>query len=134
MTTETLAQSADQLPARLVPPGRLGRLALFIARRRWPVIGVWIVLTLLGGVAAGQLSSRWYHSLFVPGKPAYEASQRTLKALGFGARAPNVVVFHTSGEATKTGPIERAMQRRRRHARRPHQLMLLHRQPHVRLS
>jgi putative drug exporter of the RND superfamily len=75
------------------------------------VIGVWIALTLLGGVAAGQLTSRWYQVLSVPGKPAYEASQRTLKALGIGVRAPNVVVFHTSGDATKDGAIERAMQR-----------------------
>ena len=60
---------------------RLGGLAHFIARHRWPVIGMWIVLTLFGGFAAGQLSTRWYQSLAVPGKPAYEASQRTLKAL-----------------------------------------------------
>jgi hypothetical protein len=75
------------------------------------VIGVWVVLTLVGGVAAGELSSRCYQSLSVPGKPAYEASQRTLTALGVGARAPNVVVFHTSGDATKNEAIKRAMQR-----------------------
>ncbi|HEY8764059.1 MAG TPA: MMPL family transporter [Solirubrobacteraceae bacterium] len=94
-----------------MPPGRLGRLARFVARHRWPVIGVWIALTLLGGVAAGQLTSRWYQVLSVPGKPAYEASQRTLKALGVGVRAPSVVVFHTSADATKDGGIKRAMQR-----------------------
>jgi putative drug exporter of the RND superfamily len=91
--------------------GRLGRLAHFIARHRWQVIGVWVVLTLFGAVAAGQLSSRWYQSLAVPGKPAYQASQRTLKALGVGVRAPNVVVFHTNGDATKDRAIEPAMQR-----------------------
>src|ERR687888_2256570 len=92
-------------------PGRLGRLAYFTARHRWAVIGVWIVLTLLGGVAAGKLSSRWYQSFSIPGKPAYEASQRTLKAFGVGVRPPNVVVFHTDGDATKSVAIERAMQR-----------------------
>jgi putative drug exporter of the RND superfamily len=92
-------------------PGRLGRLAQFIARHRWPVIAVWIVLTLFGGVAAGKLSSRWYQSFSIPGKPAYEASQRTLKAFGVGVRPPNVVVFHTSGDATKSPAIERAMKR-----------------------
>jgi putative drug exporter of the RND superfamily len=91
--------------------GRLGRMAHFTARHRWWVIGVWIVLTLFGGFAAGQLSSRWYQSLSVPGKPAYEASQRTLKAIGVGDRAPSVVVFHTSGDATKNPAIEQAMQR-----------------------
>ena len=91
--------------------GRLARLAHFIARHRWPVIGVWIVLTLFGGVAAGKLSSRWYQSFSIPGKSAYEASQRTLKAFGVGVRPPNVVVFHTNGDATKSAAIERAMKR-----------------------
>ncbi|MDX6504263.1 MAG: hypothetical protein QOE29_1388, partial [Gaiellaceae bacterium] len=75
---------------------RLGRLAHFTARYRWPVIGTWIVLTLFGGYAAGQLSSRWYQSLAVPGKPAYEGSQRTFRAFGAGVRPPNTVVFHSS--------------------------------------
>src|SRR2546423_4332925 len=92
-------------------PGTLGRLAYFTARHRWAVIGVWIALTLLGGVAAGKLSSRWYQSFSIPGKPAYEASQRTLKALGVGVRPPNVVVFHTAGDPTKSVAIEQAKRR-----------------------
>ena len=67
---------------------RLARLGHFTARYRWPVIVAWILLTLVGGVAAGKLSSRWYQSTAIPGKPAYEASQRTLKALGAGVRPP----------------------------------------------
>ena len=92
-------------------PGRLGRLAHFIARHRWAVIVVWIVLTLIGGVAAGKLSNRWYQSFSIPGKPAYEASQRALKAFGAGVRPPNVVVFHTKGDATRSAAIRAAMQR-----------------------
>src|ERR671934_1243411 len=91
--------------------GGLAGLAHFIARHRWPVIAVWIVLTLFGGVAAGKLSKRWYQSFSIPGKPAYEASQRTLHAFGVGVRPPNVVVFHTAGDATKSVAIKRAMQR-----------------------
>src|SRR6188472_1447862 len=91
--------------------GRLGTLAHFIANHRRAVIGTWIVLTLFGGFAAGQLTTRWYQSLSVPGKPAYEASQRTLKGVGVGDRAPSTVVFHSSGDATKNRAIERAMQR-----------------------
>src|SRR5918912_935710 len=87
--------------------GMLARLAHFIARRRWLVIGAWVVLTLFGGVAAGKLSKRWYQSFSIPGKPAYEASQRTLKAFGVGVRPPNVVVFHTAGVAIKQA-MERA--------------------------
>src|SRR5205085_1079710 len=78
---------------------------------RWPVIAGWIVLTLVGGVAAGKLSSRWYQSFSIPGKPAYEASQRTLHALGVGVRPPNVVVFHTTRDATRSVAIRQAMQR-----------------------
>jgi putative drug exporter of the RND superfamily len=99
----------DDVAARV---GRLERLAHFTTRFRWPVIAAWIVLTLVGGVAAGHLSSRWFQSLSVPGKPAYEASQRTLKALGAGVRPPNVVVFHSSGvDLTRSQAVRAAMAR-----------------------
>ena len=91
---------------------KLARLGHFTSRYRWPVIAVWIVLTLFGGVAAGKLSSRWYQSLAVPGKPAYETGQRTLKAFGAGVRAPNVVVFHSaSGDVTESRAVRTAMAR-----------------------
>ncbi len=89
----------------------LTRLAHLTVRHRWAVIGLWLVLTLFGAFAAGKVSSRWYQSLSIPGQPAYEASQRTLEAFGVGARPPSVVAFHTSGDATKSGAIEQAMQR-----------------------
>jgi putative drug exporter of the RND superfamily len=89
----------------------LARLAHVITRHRWLVIGVWAVLTIFGAFAAGQVSKRWYQSFSIPGKPAYEANQRTLKSFGTGVRPPNVVVFHTSGDATKSAAIKLAMQR-----------------------
>src|SRR5205085_12635724 len=92
--------------------GRLARLGHFTARFRWPVIVVWIVLTLFGGVAAGKLSSRWYQSLAIPGKPAYEASQRTFKAFGVGVRPPNVVVFQSpTMDVTKSPAVRAAVAR-----------------------
>src|SRR3954452_18827148 len=92
--------------------GRLGNLAHFTARYRWPVIALWIVLTLVGGVAAGQLSSRWYQGTAIPGKSAYEAGQRTLKELGAGVRPPNVVVVHSSRvDVTKSPAVRAAMGR-----------------------
>src|SRR5579864_8092485 len=92
--------------------GLLERLAHFTARRRWVVIGVWVVLTLIGGVAAGKLSSRWYQSFSIPGRSAYEASQRTLHAFGVGVRPPNVVVLSVeSGDITKNPAIAPAMKR-----------------------
>jgi RND superfamily putative drug exporter len=91
---------------------RLGRLAHLTARYRWPVIATWIVLTVIGGVAAGKLSTRWYQSTAIPGKPAYEGSLRTLKALGVGQRPPNIVVFHASNiDVTKSSAVRAAMAR-----------------------
>jgi RND superfamily putative drug exporter len=87
----------------------LARLARATRRYRWPVIVVWILLTLVGGVAAGKLSSRWYQSLAIPGKPAYEASQRTFRDFGVGVRPPNVVVFHSHDDVTKSPAIQAAV-------------------------
>ena len=91
--------------------GRLERLARLTTRYRWPVIVVWVVLTVVGGVAAGKLSTRWYQSTAIPGKPAYETGQRTLKAFGAGVRAPNVVVFHSSGDVTRSAAVRAAVAR-----------------------
>jgi RND superfamily putative drug exporter len=89
----------------------LASLAHVVARHRWKFIVVWIGLTLFGAFAAGQVSKRWYQSFSIPGKSAYEANQRTLKAFGTGIRPPDVVVFHTAGDATKSTAIAGAMQR-----------------------
>jgi putative drug exporter of the RND superfamily len=89
----------------------LARLAHVVVRNRWKVIAAWTVLTLFGAFAAGQVSKRWYQSFSIPGKSAYEANQRTLKAFGTGIRPPNVVVFHTDCDATKSPAIREAMQR-----------------------
>src|SRR5690349_19319095 len=92
--------------------GRLARLSHFTTRFRWPVIAAWIVLTIFGGYAAGQLSSRWYQSLAVPGKSAYEASQRTLETLGAGDRSPSTVVFHSANaDVSKSPEVRLAMAR-----------------------
>jgi putative drug exporter of the RND superfamily len=89
----------------------LERLAHLVVRRRWTIIGVWFVLTLFGAFAAGQVSKRWYQSFSIPGKPAYEASQRTLKAFGTGVRPPDVAVYHVSGDATQSDAIRQSMAR-----------------------
>ncbi|HUZ15937.1 MAG TPA: MMPL family transporter [Gaiellaceae bacterium] len=89
----------------------LARLAHIVARHRWKVIGAWIVLTLFGVVAGWRVSHRWYQSFSIPGYSAYETNQRTLQEFGTGIRPPEVVVFHTSGEATQSSAIEAAMAR-----------------------
>ena len=98
-------------PANRVDSG-LSRLGHFTTRYRWPVIIVWVVLTLVGGVAAGKLSTRWYQSTAIPGKPAYETGLRVLKAFGAGVRTPNVVVYTSSqGDVTKSAAVRAAMAR-----------------------
>ena len=57
------------------------------------------------------MSERWAGSTAVPGEPAYEASQRSLQALGVGERTPIVVVFHAGGDLTGSAPVEQAMDR-----------------------
>ena len=89
----------------------LARLAHVVARHRFIVIGAWLVLTLVGAFAAKQVSKRWYQSFSIPGKSAYETNQRTLKTFGVGVRPPNVVVFHTNGDATKSQAIRAATER-----------------------
>jgi putative drug exporter of the RND superfamily len=89
----------------------LARLAHVVARHRWPIIGAWLVLTLFGGFAAGQVSKRWFQSFSIPGRSGYETSQRTLHTFGVGVRPPNVVVFKTTGDATKSDAIRAATER-----------------------
>jgi hypothetical protein len=87
------------------------RLAHLILRHRWAVIGAWLVLTLFGGFAAAKVSNRWLQSFSIPGHSAYEASQRTIDRFGTGERPPNVVVFQTNGDATKSEAILAAIER-----------------------
>jgi RND superfamily putative drug exporter len=91
--------------------GLLARLARFTTRRRRWVIAAWIVLTVIGGISAGKLSSRWFQSFSIPGKSAYEASQRTLHTFGVGVKPPIVVVATTNGDATKSAAIKAAFAR-----------------------
>src|SRR4051795_8577205 len=88
---------------------KLDRLAHLMVRRRRVVIAVWIVLTLFGAFAAGQVSNRWFESFSIPGYSAYEANQRTLKTFGTGEQAPLVPVFRSQGDVTREPGLERAI-------------------------
>src|ERR671936_1201956 len=89
----------------------LTRLAHLTFRHRRAVIGAWLVLTLLGAFSAAKVSTRWFQSFSIPGYSAYEANKRTLERFGTGMRPPNVVVFRTSGDATRSSAIRAAMDR-----------------------
>ena len=89
----------------------LARLAHQIVRHRRPVIAAWLLLTVFGGYAAGQVSKRWFQSFSIPGYSAYETNQHTLKQFGTGERPPYTLVFHTAGDARQSQAIRAAMQR-----------------------
>lgn len=43
------------------------RLARIVLAHRKIVVGAWLVLTLFGAFAAGQVSKRWFQSFSIPG-------------------------------------------------------------------
>ena len=59
-------------------------LARATIRGRWLFVGLWIVLTVAGAMAAGKLADRWFEQFSIPGYSAYEANQRTLETFGTG--------------------------------------------------
>ena len=83
-------------------------LARLILRRRKLVVGLWLALTIFGGFSAGQVSKRWFESFSIPGYSAYEANQRTLKALGSGEFAPLIAVV-TSATSGAYSPLPSAL-------------------------
>src|SRR5438874_12077283 len=89
----------------------LARLARATTHHRKAIILAWLALTIFGGFSASQVSQRWLQSLSIPGYSAYEANQRSLDRFGTGDRPPNVVLFKTKGDATKSEAIRASMER-----------------------
>jgi putative drug exporter of the RND superfamily len=87
----------------------LGQLAHFIHRRRWFVIGAWIVLTVFGVFGVQKMSKRWFQQFSIPGYSAYQANQTILHTFGNGEAPPVVLVFHSQGDVTKQRGIEKAI-------------------------
>src|SRR5207302_9381364 len=87
----------------------LERLARLVLRHRRAVVGVWILLTLLGGFAAQKVNKRWLDQFSIPGYSAYETNQRALKIFGNGAQPPHVALFTAKGDVTKERGIARAL-------------------------
>jgi putative drug exporter of the RND superfamily len=88
------------------------RLAQLVIRRRFVVIGLWIVLTVFGGYSAGQLADRWHEEFSIPGAEGYEANQRSLEELGNGQLYPFVLVLRADdGDVTEVSGVENAIER-----------------------
>ena len=86
------------------------RLARFVVHHRLVVIGAWIVLTLFGGFAAGQVSDRWLEEFSIPGAEGYEANTRAVEKLGTGQLYPFVVVLRADGDVTEVDGVEEAIE------------------------
>ena len=85
-------------------------LARATIRGRWLFVGLWIILTIAGAMAAGKLADRWYEQFSIPGFSAYEANQRTLEKFGTGRQYPLVLVFSVAdGDIRQQTGIEAAI-------------------------
>jgi len=69
------------------------RLVEVVLRRRRVVIGVWLVLLVAGGAAAGGLSGRLSFDFSLPGQPGYTAEQRLEATYGVSAQDTLVPVL-----------------------------------------
>ena len=87
----------------------MDRLTHAVTHHRRIVIGAWIVMTLFGGFAAGQVADRFAVDFGVPGYSAYEANQRTLQALGSGEVEPFIAVLTAEGDITKVDGVKEAI-------------------------
>jgi RND superfamily putative drug exporter len=87
----------------------LERLARFVIRRRWWVVGVWALLVAFGMFTSARLADRWFESFSIPGYEAYEANQTMLKTFGSGEYPPLVVVFRSDGDVTEATGIREAV-------------------------
>ena len=81
-------------------------LARLILRHKKLIVGLWLLLTVFGGYSAGRVADRWFESFSIPGYSAYEANQRTLKALGSGEYAALIALVTTRGDVTSTPGVE----------------------------
>jgi RND superfamily putative drug exporter len=59
---------------------------------RWIVIAGWLILTLVGALAAAQSGHRLSHAFDLPGQPGYETNTAILARFGSGGDDPPLVV------------------------------------------
>src|SRR5262245_50400758 len=93
----------------------LARLARFVLRHRWLVIGCWLVLLVAGGLGAGRVSKRLSFDFSLPGQPGYETAKQIEATYGNGGEAaPSIFVVTVPRGHTVAGDqrqIAAAMQR-----------------------
>lgn len=60
------------------------------------MIGIWLVLLVLGGMASGQVSKRLSFDFSLPGQPGYETAARIIKTYGNGGDQPPAILVVTA--------------------------------------
>jgi RND superfamily putative drug exporter len=85
------------------------RITRFVIARRWFVIVGWILLTMFGGFAAGQVADRFAQDFSIPGKPAYEANKRAYDEFGNGKQYPVQLVYVSTGDVRADTGIQESI-------------------------
>jgi RND superfamily putative drug exporter len=89
----------------LSPPRGVARVARWSIAHRWIVVAGWLILTLVGGLAAAQSGHRLSYAFDLPGQPAYETNTAILARFGSGGdNPPLVVAVRLPSGATVTSP------------------------------
>ena len=76
------------------------RLAEFVLRHRRLVMLFWLVLFVVGGVAAGRTTERLTVDFSLPGQPGYETEKQILATFGNGGSNPPTIAVVTVPEGT----------------------------------
>jgi RND superfamily putative drug exporter len=88
----------------------LERLAHIVLGHRRTVVGVWIVLTVIGGFAAPRAVNRLSTTFSIPSSKSYQNNLKIVHTFGNGDQNPMVLVFHDpNGNVTQAPGIRRAL-------------------------
>src|SRR4051794_14418977 len=76
------------------------RLAEFVLRHRRLVMVFWLLMFVVGGIAAGQTSKRLVVDFSLPGQPGYETEKQLLATFHNGGSNPPTIATVTVPEGT----------------------------------
>ncbi|MBV9205244.1 MAG: hypothetical protein JO037_07535 [Actinobacteria bacterium] len=83
--------------------GGVASLTRWSLAHRWIVVVGWIILALLGGLAAARSGSRLSFTFDLPGQPAFETNTAIVKTFGSGGDNPPLVVVVRLPPGTTVG-------------------------------
>ncbi len=71
-------------------PG-MARVARWPIAHRWLVVAGWVLLAVVGGLAAARSGSRLSFAFDLPGQPAYQTNTAIAQTFGSGGNEPPLV-------------------------------------------